>query len=293
MLHYSLTRALDEDNNDYTSATFTERDPINAAHLLAAYFNTVNRPMLDGFALGVVNAKAGTVEYDGKSEQIKRDKPRSSEQTITFNPTAGDADTILTLFGKGETPTFTAAGKFSFTEKTADDVLPKAADDLAKASYGHIARSVLESAYVELQRAQDVLFEAGFETIPAERGVKDMHSIIRSRDAQISELAQELVNANERIAELERRDEHERYARQTMERKHVEEAESIRSKMIAYARGSYEKLRKVDPNGERENLQSRYRGTLDALAQYLVATGEADIDEGHAVARRLITEPED
>jgi hypothetical protein len=292
---YSLTRAFDADDMRAQTFAVSDDDAINCAHMLAAGFNTMSRNHMLSFVMAVVDTETGIVQYNGTTEQIQRPEPWSTSQTFTLNATSVDPDTILTLLGEDGKPTFTAAGKFSAFAETAtdDEVMSKAADDLAKASYGHIARSVLESAYVELQRAQDALFEAGFETIPAERGVKDMHSIIRSRDAQISELAQELVNANERIAELERRDEHERYARQTMERKHIEEAESIRSKMIAYARGSYEKLRKVDPNGERADLQGRYRGALDMLAQYLVATGEADHDERHAAARRLVEKPED
>lgn len=73
MMHYTLSRLLD-DGDEHTSATFTERDPVNAAHLIAAYFNTVNRPMLNGAALAVVFSD-GRVQYDGKSEQIKRAEP--------------------------------------------------------------------------------------------------------------------------------------------------------------------------------------------------------------------------
>lgn len=294
---YTISRRFDDEEAIHTTVTVADRDAINCAHLIAAAFNTMSRNFMLGFAMGVVDTQNGTVQFDGKVEELKKPDPWSVSQTFTFNPTAGDADTILTLFGDGETPTFTAAGKFSFAESATDDeVMPKAADDLAKASYGHIARSVLETGYVELQRAQDALFEAGFETIPAERGVKDMHSIIRSRDAQISELAQELVNANERIAELERRDEHERYARQTMERKHGEEKEALRAEMTGYIRGERAKWKAAEQRApvNEEHMHAWYRGMIDVLARFLVAIGETDPDDApHAYARRLVENPED
>lgn len=280
MLHYSLTRSIDEDPDDYTSANFTERDPINAAHLIAAYFNTVNRPMLNGFALGVVSTQAGTVEYDGKHEKLQRPDPWSTSQTLTFNATQGDADTILTLFGKGETPTFTAKGKFTFTEES---------------KYAHINRDVLEAAYAELQAVKELLADAGFETIRADAGVRDLVHL----NEQLPALAQDLADANDRVAELERRDEFERHARSAMEQRHGEANEAARAELISYVKKEFATLR-----GYREeqhemgcevppNIPAWERGALDVLAKFLVVTGEADKDESHAVARRLVEQPED
>lgn len=251
MFTYTLSRSTADDDGGYTSTSITDRDPINAAHMLAAAFNTVNRPMLGGFVLGVVNAAAATVEYDGKREDIKRpDLYWSTERTITFNPTAGDADTILTLFGNGETPTFMASGKFSFAEES---------------RYAHVSRDVLEAAYAELQDVKDVLAAAGVETIPAAVGVQAL------------------------TGRLER----ERHARQDMEVQRANQNAAARDELIEFARGAYEKLNKVDPEGNREDLQNQYRGMLDMLANLLVATGEADRDERHAVARRLVEKAKD
>jgi len=206
MMHYTLSRLLD-DGDEHTSATFTERDPVNAAHLIAAYFNVVNRPMLDGAALAVVFSD-GRVQYDGKSEQINRAEP---------------------------------------------------------SKYVHMNRGVLESAYDELQAVKNVLFDAGVETIPADRGVKDLQHVLRARDDEIAELVQQRANQNA----------------------------AARAELVEFARGAYEKLNKVDPDHGREDLQNRYRGMLDVLANLLVAIGEADPDERHAAARRLVEKPED
>jgi hypothetical protein len=70
--------------------------------------------------------------------------------------------------------------------------------------------------------------------------------------------------------------------------KQKQQADATRNALIDYAVRSYGTLARLDPNGKRETLQARFRGTLDMLAEYLIATGEADHDEGHAVARRLI-----
>lgn len=268
---YSLTRAFDADDMRAQTCTVSDDDAINCAHMLAAGFNTMSRNFTNGFVLGVVDTTGGTVQYDGKTEQLKRDAAWFSEQTITFNPTAGDADTILTLFGSGETPTFQAAGKFSFAEE------PKTA---------RISRDVLEAAYTELEAVKEVLFDAGVETIPADRGVTDLRAVLRARDVQIDELQAE-------NAELHKRDEFEHFARTRTERTHYEQNDATRTMMISYARGAYEKLHKIDPEGKHEDLQGRYRGTLATLAQYLVATGEADRDERHAAARRLVEKSED
>jgi hypothetical protein len=70
--------------------------------------------------------------------------------------------------------------------------------------------------------------------------------------------------------------------------KQKRQADATRNALIDYAVRSYGTLARLDPNGKRETLQARFRGALDMLAEYLIATGEADHDEGHAVARRLI-----
>lgn len=257
MMHYSLTRSIDEDPDNYTSANFTDHDPINAAHLIASYFNTVNRPLLGGFALGVVNTETGTVQYDGKIEQIKRDEPWSVSQTFNFEAST-DADTIVTIFDN-ENGRLMYPGKFKFAE-TDETTSAVAAETVAST----ISRKVLESAYVELHRVKDVLFDAGVETIPADAGVRDLLAVKRAMSEQIAMLTHEHEQANA----------------------------AARAEMIEYVKGAYAKLGRLDPAGEREDLQGRMRGMLDVLAKFLVVTGEADHDERHAVARRLCGIPE-
>lgn len=260
MFTYTLSRSMADDDGGYTSTSITDHDPINAAHCLAAFFNTVNRPMLNGFALGVVNTEAATVEYDGKREDIKRPGPWwSTEHTITFNPTAGDADTILTLFGNGETPTFTAAGKFSFEKNE------EAAEALAKAGAGALSRTVLEEAYAELQAVKAVLENAKVETIPADRGVKDLQYMLSARNNEIAKLVQQRANQNA----------------------------AARDELITLVSGAHTKLQRLDKDGSRDDLQARFQGMLDVFAAFLVATGEADYDERHAVARRLVEKAQD
>lgn len=250
---YSLTRVLDGDRSEFAqSFTTSDDDAINCAHMIAAGFNTMSRSLMGDFVLAVVDTKAGTVQYDGKVEQIKRVEPHVYEQTFTFEPSAGDADTILTLFGHGETPTFTAAGKFSFIEES---------------KYAHVNRDVLELAYGELEDVKSVLFDAGVETIPADRGVKDLQHVLRARDDEIAEFAQERANREQSNA-------------------------AARAEMIEYVKGAYAKLGRLDAAGERDDLQGRMRGMLDVLAKFLAVTGEADHDERHAVARRLCGIPE-
>lgn len=194
---YSLSRYIDGDTDHGTSFTVADDDPINCAHMLAAGFNTTSRSMMGDFVLAVVDTKAGTVQYDGKIEQIKRADPWSYEQSFTFEPScAEEGDTLLRMFtGDGKTA-FSAFGKVS----------------------------VEEQGPCEPERANQ--------------------------------------NA------------------------------AARDELIEFVRGAYEKLRKVDPEGDREDLQNRYRGMIDVLANLLVATGEADPDERHAVARRLVEKPE-
>lgn len=281
---YTLSRSFDGDERPYTALSVTDDDAVNCAHMIAAGFNTMSRNLMHTYVLAVVDTGDGRVFYDDKIETIKRDKPWSSEQTITFNPTAGDADTILTLFGEGETPTFTAVGKFSFTENAADDdVLPKAADDLAKAGAGHIARSVLEAAQAELNAVKNVLFEAGCETIPADAGVRDLVHLLQMRDGQIEVLTADIEQRDVEIAGLvqERVNANERAAQ------HEQANRSAVVEMVNYVKAAHAKLDRIDPAGDRDDLQGRMRGMLDVLAKFLVVTGEADYDERHAVARRL------
>jgi hypothetical protein len=247
---YSITRTFDADDMRAQTFAVSDDDAINCAHMLAAGFNTMSRNHMLSFVMAVVDTETGIVQYNGKTEQIHRPEPWSTSHTFTFNPTAGDADTILTLFGNGETPTFTAAGKLSFSEPS---------------KYAHINRDVLEEAYAELQDVKNVLFDAGVETIPADAGVRALLDMCRERGVEIAEFKQREVN---RTA-------------------------AARDELIEFTRGAYEKLRKVDPAGYREDLQNRYRGMLDVLANLLVAIGEADRDERHAVARRLVEKSED
>lgn len=270
---YSLTRAFDADDMRAQTFTVSDDDAINCAHMLAAGFNTMSRNHMLSFVMAVVDTETGIVQYNGTTEQIQRPEPWSTSQTFTFNPTAGDADTILTLFGKGETPTFTAAGKFSFVEES---------------KYAHVNRDVLESAYGELEDVKSVLFDAGVETIPAAAGVRDLVRL----NEQLPAAAQDLAAANARIAELERRDEHERHARQSMEAQHARENESARAELIGHVKGAYGKWSRVDPGRTRSELKSHLRGMLEVLSKFLVAIGEADADERHAVALRVCEIPE-
>jgi hypothetical protein len=122
-----------------------------------------------------------------------------------------------------------------------------------------LAREVLESAYAELQAVKEVLAVAGVETIPADAGVTDLRAVLRARDLQISELVQERANANA----------------------------AARAELIKYVRGAYLKKERLTVDEVRQDLEDRFRGVLDVFAKFLVVTGEADADEGHAVARRL------
>lgn len=107
---------------------------------------------------------------------------------------------------------------------------------------------------------------------------------MRARNVEISELVQALANRAVEVEEL----------RQTL----VELAparnaanESARAEMISFVKRAHAKKVKLQttvPDGDgRPELDDRWRGMLDVLAKFLVVTGEADADEGHAVARRL------
>lgn len=86
---------------------------------------------------------------------------------------------------------------------------------------------------------------------------------MRARNIEISELVQERANANA----------------------------AARAEMISFVKRAHAKkvkLQSAVPEGDgRPELDDRWRGMLDVLAKFLVVTGEADADEGHAVARRL------
>jgi hypothetical protein len=264
MTTYTLTRTIDDVEDAYTSVTVTDRDAINCAYLLASAFNRISRNFTLGFIMAVVDTQNGIVHFDGKTEELKKPEPWSTERTFTFNATGVDTDTILSILDADGMPKFTTRGKFTTLADVAtdDEVLSKASEALAKAGAGAVSRTVLEEAYVELQAVKAVLEDAGVETIPADRGVKDMSSIIGARDNQIAELVQERVN------------------REQANRSAVVE-------MVDYVKKAHAKLDRIDPAGDREDLQGRMRGMLDVLAKFLVVTGEADYDERHAVARRL------
>lgn len=246
---YDLSRYVDGDLSQSNSFTVSDHDTVNCAHMLAAGFNTMSRSLTGDFVLAVVNTKAGTVEYDGKIEKIKREEPWSMSQTFTFEPSAGDADTLLTLFGKGETPTFTAVGKV-----TVD----------GPSSVAHVKRDVLEAAYLELEAVKEVLFDAGVETIPADAGVRDLLAVKRAMSEQIAGLTHDREQANA----------------------------SARAELIDHVKRAYAKWGQVDPGRQNESLKSNLRGMIEVLSKFLAATGEADADERHAVAKRLCDIPE-
>lgn len=75
---YDLSRYIDGDLSQSNSITVSDHDTLNCAHMLAAGFNTMSRKMMGDFVLAVVDTKAGTVQYDGKIEQINRPEPEPS-----------------------------------------------------------------------------------------------------------------------------------------------------------------------------------------------------------------------
>lgn len=278
--HYTLSRTFGDDDSPAAYSTFTvsDADAVNCAHMLAAGFNTMSRNMLNGWVLAVVDAKDGRVYYDGKSEQIKRDEPWSVSQTMHFEASPG-AKTLFNMLDDQGNPTLTVPGNFTFADN------PQASADLAKSAAGHIARSVLEAAYVELQAVKEVLYNAGCETIPADVGVRDLVSL----NEQLHDAGQNLADTNTRIVELERRLEFEHSARTAYEMQHAEQNEATRVELIEYVKRAHRKKETLESAGgeSREDLADRFRGTLDLLAKFLVVIGEAENDERHAVARRL------
>lgn len=274
---YTLSRTFGDAPIDYTSFTVTNDDAINCAYMLAAGFNVMSRNLTGDFVLAVVDTKSGTVQYEGKTEQIKRDEPWSISQTFEFKADP-DGENLVTFFGDGSRTVFPAKLSFAKNEQ--------AAETLAKSAAPHIARSVLEDAYAELQAVKEVLADAGVETIPADRGVNDLSHIIGARNAQIEELKAE-------VEELDKGDKFDHYARSAMERKHFEQNEAARAEMIGYVKEAFQKKQQLTREHVRDDLEDRFRGMIDVLAKFLVVTGEADADEGHAVARRLCLIPED
>lgn len=258
---YSLTRVIDGGHAEFAqSFTTSDDDAINCAHMLAAGFNTMSRNMLSGWVLAVVDTEDGRVFYDGNAEQIRRDEPAKPgvyEQSFTFEPSSGDADTILKLFGSGAKPTFTAFGKMNVeTEGPCE----------APSKYAHVARSVLEDTYAEMQAVNSIVEEVGVETIPLSSGVREMQYMIERRDEQIAAFHQERLN-------------------------NAAANTAARAEMISFVKRAHAKKVKLQtavPDGDgRPELDDRWRGMLDVLAKFLVVTGEADADEGHAVACRL------
>lgn len=266
---YDLSRYIDGDLSKSTSITVSDDDAINCAHMLAAGFNAISRNMMGDFVLAVVDTKAGTVQYDGKVEQIKRAEPKAADTwpenmffSKTFNfeaSTAADAETMLTLFDDDENGKLIFPGKFKIKQPS---------------KYEFISRPVLEAAYAELEAVKNVLFDAGVETIPADAGVKDLLAVKQSMSDAITRRDESIVDLYNECA---RRD---------------DANEAARAEMIKYVKDAYAKLGRLDAAGERDDLQGRMRGMLDVLAKFLAVTGEADHDERHAVARRLCGIPE-
>lgn len=67
----------------------------------------------------------------------------------------------------------------------------------------------------------------------------------------------------------------------------AEANEAARAELISFVKRAHAKKERLTCNELRPDLEDRWRGMLDVLAKFLVVTGEADKDEGHAVARRL------
>jgi hypothetical protein len=247
---YDLSHYLEGDLSQSTSFTVSDDDAINCAHMLAAGFNTISRKMMGDFVLAVVDTKAGTVQYDGKVEMINRLEPTGpfTGGSFNFEATVPLDPSAVRLFFGDEAYSFTTVGKVTTDEPS---------------KYAHIAREVLEEAYEEIGNVKAALETVGVETIPPSAGVRDL---IRRNDFEYS-------------------------ARTAYEQRHNEENEAARAEMISFVKRAHAKKVKLQtavPDGDgRPELDDRWRGMLDVLAKFLVITGEADKDEGHAVARRL------
>lgn len=255
---YSLTRVIDGEHTEFaTSFTTSDDDAINCAHMLAAGFNTMSRNFLGDWVLGVVDTTSGTVQYDGKIEKIERPDPHTVPTSFKFEAST-DADTMVTIFDN-ENGRLMFPGKLKFTE-TDETTSASAAEAVAP----KINRKVLEAAYVELQAVKEVLFDAGVETIPADAGVRDLLAVKRAMSEQIAKITHEREQANA----------------------------AARAELIEHVKRAYAKWGEVDPGRQRESLKAHLRGMLEVLSKYLVAIGEADADERHAVALRVCEIPE-
>lgn len=269
---YTLTRVFDDDDSPYGSTSFTtnEVDATNAAHMIAAGFNTMSRNFLNGAALAVVYSD-GRVQFDGRAEQLAKPDPHTMSTTFNFEGSAA-GETLLTFFGEDVATTYTVRGDVKFHDE------PKPSD------YAHVARSVLEESYADYMGIRERMYEAGVETIPASAGVDELRE-------QINTQASTIEAQSDEIDELKRRLSYEFHARSMYEQMEGQRHESARAEMISFVKRAHAKkvrLQTAVPDGDgRSDLDYRWRGMLDVLAKFLVVTGEADKDEGHAVARRL------
>jgi len=132
----------------------------------------------------------------------------------------------------------------------------KRGDEPTRSAYAHVARSVLEEAYADYMGIRERMYEAGVETIPVSAGVDELREQIngyRKRESLNAAAVEEMISFVKRA-----------------------HAKKVRLQQAVKATGEH-----------RNDLDDRWRGMLDVLAKFLVVTGEADKDEGHAVARRL------
>ena len=280
--YYSLTRTLDTGLGDgySTTVSISDRDAVNCAHMVANGFNTMSRNFTVGWVLGVVHPETGEVQYDGKVERLYRPETVGPDEwpanlffSKTFNFEGSPlGESLITFFGDSDETTYIVRG----------DVKADGPPEHARP-----ARSVLIDAYAELQAVKEVLADAGVETIPADRGVKDLRHALRARDAEIAELVQERANEAAEIGELQ-----SPLSESFMMFNAANAA--ARAELIEYVKGERAKWLAADKQApvNHEHMRAWFRGVLDVLAKFLVVTGEADASEGHAVARRLCEVPD-
>jgi hypothetical protein len=236
---YTLTRVFDGDDSPYASTSFTtsDADHINAAHMLAAGFNTMSRNFTIGHVLAVVDTQNGLVHYDGKVEMINRLEPSGPFEGGSFNFEATvplDPSAVRLFFGD-EAYSFTTIGKIAV-----DEDVPAAVETepIGPECFG--------------TKNGDRVCWRGRNYVPQDEYEADMRKF---------------ADAN------------------------AEANEAARAEMISFVKRAHAKKVKLQtavPDGDgRPELDDRWRGMLDVLAKFLVVTGEADTDEGHAVARRL------
>jgi len=133
-----------------------------------------------------------------------------------------------------------------------------------ESKYAHIDRDVLEAAYGELEDVKAALETVGVETIPASKGVR---TLIRRLD-------------------------HEEHARHAYEEANGQANEFARAELIEHVKRAYAKWSEIDPGRTNSGVKSNLRGMIEVLSKFLVAIGEADADERHAVALRVCGIPE-